>query len=83
MEDNFTIVKFNKTFLYLVFLLIVLASFISWRLLDHKDPLPSWEEGETKNSIIEFINLVTKEGGEHFPWRAASGFPKSRRSLAS
>lgn len=30
------------------------------------DPLPSWEEGETKQSILEFVSAVTTEGGEDF-----------------
>ena len=27
------------------------------------DPLPSWNEGATKSSIIDFVGRVTKEGG--------------------
>jgi hypothetical protein len=30
------------------------------------DPLPSWNEGETKNSIISFVNEVTDSGSAHF-----------------
>ena len=30
------------------------------------DPLPSWNEGETKEAIIDFVAAVTEEGGEHF-----------------
>ena len=30
------------------------------------DPLPSWNEGETKKSIIRFISKVTKEGSPEF-----------------
>ncbi len=30
------------------------------------DPLPSWNEGETKNSIISFVNEVTDPGSAHF-----------------
>jgi hypothetical protein len=66
MKDKFTFTRTNKTFLYIIFLLIVLGSFISWRLLDQEDPLPSWEEGSAKKSIIEFVNRVTKEGSVNF-----------------
>ena len=31
-----------------------------------EDPLPSWNEGITKTSIIEFVNAVSKEGSSSF-----------------
>jgi len=30
------------------------------------DPLPSWNEGSTKQSIVRFVDLVTKEGGKGY-----------------
>jgi len=30
------------------------------------DPLPSWNEGETKSAIIDYVNQVTKEGSDYF-----------------
>jgi len=30
------------------------------------DPLPSWNEGATKQSIIDFVNAVTEEGGPNY-----------------
>lgn len=30
------------------------------------DPLPSWNEGETKKAIIDFVNEVTDPAGEYF-----------------
>src|SRR5258705_393913 len=30
------------------------------------DPLPSWNEGATKKSILDFVAKVTKEGGRDF-----------------
>jgi hypothetical protein len=30
------------------------------------DPLPSWNEGKAKHSILEFVAKVTKEGGPDF-----------------
>ena len=30
------------------------------------DPLPSWNDGETKEAIIDFIELTTTEGSEGF-----------------
>ncbi len=31
-----------------------------------EDPLPSWNEGTTKNSIMRFVETVTKEGSPDF-----------------
>ena len=30
------------------------------------DPLPSWNEGAAKSSIIDFVNLITDEQSDHF-----------------
>ena len=30
------------------------------------DPLPSWNDGPTKRSIIDFVMAVTKEGGTDY-----------------
>ena len=30
------------------------------------DPLPSWNDGATKQAIIDFVTEVTKEGGPDF-----------------
>lgn len=30
------------------------------------DPLPSWNDGDTKQAIIEFVQEVTKEGGKNY-----------------
>ena len=30
------------------------------------DPLPSWNEGAAKQSIVEFVDKVTKEGSPDF-----------------
>lgn len=34
--------------------------------VDEIDPLPSWNEGETKTAILEFVKLTTTEGSEGF-----------------
>jgi len=31
-----------------------------------KDPLPSWNEGKVKQSLIHFVDEVTKKGGTHY-----------------
>ena len=31
-----------------------------------QDPLPSWNDGPTKQAIVDFVNNVTKQGGTHF-----------------
>jgi len=30
------------------------------------DPLPSWNDGAAKKSIVEFVAKVTKKGGPEF-----------------
>ena len=30
------------------------------------DPLPSWNDGPTKQSILDFVAAVTKEGGPDY-----------------
>jgi phosphoglycolate phosphatase-like HAD superfamily hydrolase len=30
------------------------------------DPLPSWNEGESKRAVVDFVELVTREGGPEF-----------------
>jgi phosphoglycolate phosphatase-like HAD superfamily hydrolase len=44
--------------------LIGWASPIAARAAD--DPLPSWNDGATKQSIIDFVTKVTKEGGSDY-----------------
>ena len=51
--------------------LTVLLSLImaAWATLAHAqgaDPLPSWNDGPAKQSIIDFVTKVTKEGGPDF-----------------
>ena len=36
------------------------------------DPLPSWNEGPTKQSILDFVAAVTKEGGPDYVAPAGS-----------
>ena len=47
--------------------LALLASCATRETVDtSRDPLPSWNEGATKSSIVEFVARVTKEGGPDF-----------------
>lgn len=32
----------------------------------HADPLPSWNEGQAKNAILQFVRETTQEGSENF-----------------
>jgi hypothetical protein len=45
------------------FLLLIITT--TARAQSH-DPLPSWNDGATKQAIIEFVEKVTKEGGPDF-----------------
>ena len=53
----------RRTFLARL-LVLGLLSFTSFeaRAAD-RDPLPSWNDGPTKQSILDFVAAVTKEGG--------------------
>ena len=41
------------------------------------DPLPSWNDGAAKKSIIDFVARVTTQGGARFRCRARSASPPS------
>jgi haloacid dehalogenase-like hydrolase len=45
-----------------IFLLFGFVAGPAWA----QDPLPSWNEGPNKKSIIDFVTRVTKEGGPNF-----------------
>ena len=46
--------------------LILSIILVSSTLSADNDPLPSWNEGPIKTAIFQFVNDVTKEGGEFF-----------------
>ncbi|MDB5650131.1 MAG: haloacid dehalogenase, partial [Hyphomicrobiales bacterium] len=41
-------------------------SFMGSAHAQNVDPLPSWNEGHTKQSIVDFVNAVTSEGSSEF-----------------
>ena len=51
--------------MYLFFLSLVLFS-CTEQNVQKGDPLPSWNEGNTKQSIIYFVNEVTDESSSNF-----------------
>jgi hypothetical protein len=42
------------------------VSFSSRSVLAQGDPLPSWNEGSSKKSVLDFVVAVTREGGPDF-----------------
>lgn len=38
----------------------------AWSASRQMDPLPSWQEGQSKKAIVEFVNAVTKPGSPDF-----------------
>ena len=55
--------------IYNVFILIlitILLAACTQKQTESLDPLPSWNDGKTKQSIIDFVNDVTKEGSTNF-----------------
>ncbi|MBT8378957.1 MAG: haloacid dehalogenase-like hydrolase [Ignavibacteria bacterium] len=56
-----------KSSLYFIILLSVIVLFSCNKELDTiSDPLPSWNEGTAKQSIIDFVNNVTNEASPNF-----------------
>ena len=51
-------------------LALIFALLLAWQggasARAQTDPLPSWNDGATKQSIIDFVTKVTKEGGPDF-----------------
>jgi hypothetical protein len=47
---------------------LIIAVFIGWIAVPAlaADPLPSWNDGEAKQSIIEFVSTVSKQGSSDF-----------------
>ena len=45
---------------------LVLAFCISSNGYAAEDPLPSWNDGPTKQSILDYVTRVTKEGGPDY-----------------
>jgi hypothetical protein len=47
---------------------LIIAVFIGWAAVPAlaADPLPSWNDGEAKQSIIEFVSTVSKQGSSDF-----------------
>src|SRR5262249_18951745 len=50
----------------LVALLLALLSFAAHAQPASREPLPSWNEGAAKNSIVEFVRAVTTQGGKDY-----------------
>lgn len=56
----------NMPFALFVILTFSLVCTSSIRADAQADPLPSWNYGSVKESIVRFVDLVTKEGGEGY-----------------
>ena len=56
----------RRTVLAAMLAAITLASAVAELRADPADPLPSWNDGPTKTSIIDFVTKVTKEGGPDY-----------------
>ncbi|MFC6631937.1 HAD family hydrolase [Microbulbifer taiwanensis] len=44
----------------------LMLSFLGFSVVSAADPLPSWNDGKTKQSVIAFVEKVTKEGSPEF-----------------
>jgi len=57
--------KITRTQNFLVAVLVGVLAFVT-TIAQAADPLPSWNDGKAKQSIIEFVGKVTKEGSPDF-----------------
>jgi phosphoglycolate phosphatase-like HAD superfamily hydrolase len=57
---------FNRRGLIVALLAVALCSLSGNGTFAQSDPLPSWNEGAAKESILGFVARVTLEGGPHF-----------------
>ena len=59
----------------------LLAIALGGQTLGHaQDPLPSWNDGPTKQAIVDFVRATTESGGSHvvnigFPLSSGQGAP--------
>ena len=53
-------------FYFLLLVFSLLFSFCTEQIVENSDPLPSWNEGKVKESIINFVNEVTDETNPNF-----------------
>ncbi len=58
-----TVKRLLRTLFTLGFVLVVLGGTVTAQAAD---PLPSWNDGKTKQSIIDFVEKTTKEGSGDF-----------------
>ena len=58
----------KKTYLILLILLILsfVLIFLATSSVQANEPLPSWNEGKARQSIIHFVEEVTKQGGANY-----------------
>ena len=56
--------KYTKIIYVLLSIVFLLAC--NDQKVQNSDPLPSWNEGKTKQSIIDFVNEVTNESSPNF-----------------
>ena len=52
--------------IFIPILITILLSSCTQKQIKSEDPLPSWNDGKTKQSIMDFVNDVTKEGSTNF-----------------
>jgi phosphoglycolate phosphatase-like HAD superfamily hydrolase len=61
------LVEYTSRRAFLLGLGVVISAALPWvGALAQSDPLPSWNEGTAKKSIIDFVARVTAEGGPDF-----------------
>lgn len=58
--------RFSRRTFLAALLALGLAGLVPLQALAAPDPLPSWNEGPTKKSILDFVTAVTKEGGPDY-----------------
>jgi hypothetical protein len=63
---NIFLLKTSCRFRLLISVIVAIVVISTCSVSNAEDPLPSWNEGSAKESIIKFVTAVTKEGGPYY-----------------
>ena len=56
----------TRPFLIAALVAAMVSGFVQTAAAQNSNPLPSWNDGKSKQSITDFVAKVTKEGGPDF-----------------
>ena len=60
------IIKFFESFVLILVLGFLTSACATQPASEPEDPLPSWNDGTSKQAIVEFVSEVTDAGSEYY-----------------